>query len=911
MLHGELSKLVNRLRSITGQRVTDAQQAEITKTVDDSVLQLLEQSLRRHPCIDHFSKTSEEAKNSFFDQLKESITTSSSSTGLQELFEWINTTSDELELERLYLVFEKPEEVVKDCSLNYLEKLGYDAKPKYSQNSLSYACPWNVWLNLLSGPLVNFNFSKYERGDMKVTNSTPNIRKCISIIQNDIHDAVAWTSLLHEIDGFPLAAVRSVWLAALYFFPSCAGLAMWYIRKEIADSKNFSPLSKCLSEDDAKKSFKSSFRILNVFYRHLPLCLDCRLYEIFFDFVQENIQPDKSAILELYRICLQRDVGEQLGSTNIWNGYINCKTGSSNEYGRRNEWKKKILRRMLQTPLRDLDKVKEAYDQFLSTDYRIAPEEKAESEKSYNRSRSAAQELSKLFSATRLRDHVSALFLPRPIKLEKLEGTQNEIEIWGGWHQIIEYVRRPALSSGSARDTERLIKFLFMRASLFPYQVDSWSDIAFLCTSNSYALEPHKKSAIIKRVLELSSLFLYNELAIQLLQVNFVYASTSRSEDCFARFKDALLYHSEEVVHYIRDGITDREAPALHLESICVLAVAWMKLPQKESNPFHIRLVSRFVLHTVDFLSLSIKLLRKFTTSEIHIEPTKIFLPFHTFCHNWIELELVRNKAVEESFLILKQWKEFISRLVNSTRKRNYSAEACGADELFIRSCVTLVQACPSKVRDVTEMVLNLVDQIQSTNTMQNVFFHLCDQMLYDFYSSPAFDDIEYSYLDAGHRRLLCSRSAPQRVDSEVFGGRMPFLSSTLFYLQDLSEGSIKEPEQMEITYPEEGLWSRTQPEVAPPRLYNRKRNREENAPLEKRARPDIQSNRAVLNLWKEDFTLASLLQLPSDTVPVHQLERLIKALPFEYQYFDASPIDDQQVSVSWLLSLLEKTEGL
>lgn len=916
MLHGELSKLVNRLRLLTGQRISEEQPTVVVKTVDETVLQVLQQSLKRHPCIYHFSRTYEESRNIFLDQLKETFASSTPIQGALETLEWINTVAKDLEIERISSVFEDPLVVIDRRVTSFLKKLGFDRQPQPNQNDLSYACPWNVWLLLLCGPLVNIYSSKDKRAEISILNSTTNIRRNISLIHSDVLDSEAWTSLLHELDGLPLPSVRSVWQAATYFFPSCGTLILWYLRKEIAELKNIPILSQFLSDDDAKKAYKCYLRILNTFYRHLPLCFDCRLYELFFTFIQEFVKPDRSSLLELYRICLQRDVGEQLTSTPLWNDFISVKMlpHANERNDGKVEWKKRILGRMLQTPLKDLDKVKEKYDLFLVSEYRgrLTPEEKAESEKSYNRSRAAAQELSKLMSVTRsLSENV--LFLSRPIRLEEsAEGTQNEIELWAAWYNIVEYVKRPFLSSGSLKDFERLLRFLMMRAAIFPYQVDSWSEIAFYCLDNNQiTLEPQRKLYILQQVTRLSSLFLFHELSIQLLQVDLSTSVQSESEEYAVIFKDAIHFHRDEVLHSIKHECSNVHEAIQHLKSICVLSVAWMNLGLKQNNRFHVRLIARYILRTVDFLSLSLALTKVLVQQKKVSDPRDILQPFHIFCHHWIDLELVRNKAVDEAVIILNQWKEHISSLLKSMSKINCSTYSCGADELFIRSCVSIVQASPEKLSQVVSIASSLVNAIKSIDIEDKVFLGLFDGMCYSFFSPSKLENVQCSFSDSVRRRLECKFSAPQRVDSSLFNNS--------FYLSDVvgrkavhsKDSQYAAAVSSDFTFPEESLWAT--PDNTIPRFFSRRRNRDEEVHTEKKMRIEVPNGRSILNVSTTISSLDELMNKKNSSVMVqlNRLELLISKLPGVFEYNPGANNSEQSVSSNWLLTTLQKCDGL
>lgn len=937
MLHSELSKLVGQLRSLTVQRLADVQGTPVIKTVDEARLQILQQSLRRHPCIYHYSRTAEEAQYILLDQLRECMFHLSLPVkGIGDTLEWINILAEELEIERLACVFSDPNAVVDSYSHSLLEKLGYDQKPKYSQNDLSSACPWNVWLLLLSSPLARTPSFSHSRATAKIANSTPSIRKNLLLIEEDIYAVDAWRRLLQEIDGFPLAAVRSIWLAAIYFFPSCGTLVLWYLRKEISDCKLSTSLSQSLSDDDARTVYKKYLRILNTFYRHLPLCMDCRLYEIFFGFIQEYIDPDKTSMIELYRVALHRDVGEHLLSTSLWQGYITWKLPSISDIAEKREWKKNILMRMLRTPLKDLDSIKEMYDTFLLSEYRnrATAEEKSESEKCYNRSRAAAQEISKLLSPIRVGTEKN-LFLPRPIRLDNpTEGNQHEMDIWVHWRNLLEYVKRPlSASTGNAKaDAERFLRFLFMRASCFPYQLDSWSEIATLCGDKNFVSEdpmiladPHRRQYHIRRVLCLGSFFLYHELGMQLLQVDVTSKSVHTCHRAVPLLKDALLYHHKEVVVEIKHECPNLNAVLEHLKSIAVLTIAWMRMPLKENNKFYIRLIARYVLHNVDFLSLCMGVIRALLQNSRNTHLKAVFEPFHQFCYHWIELELVRNKATEEALLILAQWKEHIALLLKSSNKIKCTAEECGADELFIRSCV-LIASASTETRDrVLSIASGLKNIIIERQLQEKVFLRLYEGLLYFFFSPIRFDEYDSSFLESSQQRLLCKFSSPQRLNTTMFVALPPpttrsFSSTSNKPTKTKTNPDSSPKESIEIVFPEESLWAT--PETKAPlfqkgstKSNRRNTHKGEEFPTDKRRRTErTTAGNSVLNLSTDHHSLEEIISAFSKPMnfPLNKIEKLIKHLPSVYQYDpNSANTITTTISLPWLMTTLQRCERI
>lgn len=936
MLHSELSKLVGQLRSLTVQRIPDVQDTPILKTVDEARLQILQQSLRRHPCIYHYSRTVEEGQSILLDQLRECMFHLSLPVkGIGDTLEWINLLMEELEIERLGCVFSDPSTVVESYSQSLLEKLGCEQKPEYSQNDLSSACPWNVWLLLLSGPLARTPSLMYSRAAPKIANSTSNIRKNLLLLEEDVYDVDAWKRLLHEIDGFPLGTVRSVWLAATYFFPSCGTLVLWYLRKEILDCKSITSLSQSLSDDDARTAYKQYLRVLNTFYRHLPLCFDCRLYELFFGFIQEFIDPDKNSVIELYRIALHRDVGEHLLSTALWQGYITWKLPSISDMTERCEWKKNILLRMLKTPLKDLDSIKEMYDAFLLTEYRgrSTVEEKIESEKCYNRSRVAAQEISKFLSPIRMATEKN-LFLPRPIRLENTaERHQYELDIWVHWYNILEYVKRP-LSPGignSKADGERFLRFLFMRASCFPYQLDSWSDIATLCEDKNSGKEdmmvipdPQRKMHVLRRVFHLSSFFLFHDLGMQLIQVDIASKCVSACDRAVPLLKEALLYHHKEVVVGIKHECPHLNVILEHLKSIAVLAISWMRLPLKQHNKFYIRLIARYVLHNVDFLSLCLGVIRTLLQSNRKVPLKVVFEPFHQFCYHWIELELVRNKATTEALMILTQWREPIALLLKSSNKIKCTAEECGADELFIKSCILIANASPQTRSSVISIADSLKVVIEERKVEERVFLRLYEQMLYIFFSPLVYQETcGRSVSETIQQRLLCKLSSPQRLNTTIFATssvltHFNFCRKTSGHKNSLID-SNKEPRGAnEIIFPEESLWGN--PDIKPlisSRVFarNNKRNppRNEDTQSDKRQKTKIITNvTPILNVSVALQNLDELLSGPSKNTsfPVNKVESLIHHLPSIYTY--NPPItENKEISLPWILRTMGACERL
>lgn len=904
----ELSKLVQRLRELTGQCFTDIQRVGYHKTISDDSIQFFQQSLRRHPCLFHFGRSKDEEKSIFFTQLKECVTAPPCNNEHSKTLEWINALSDDLELERLSFVFSDPQSFNETCIFNFLEELGYEQKPDYNQNDLSYASPWNVWLPLLSGPLVSYQFRDDKRAIVTVPNATLTMKKHLGEINLNAHNVAAWKLLLREADSFPLAVVRSLWLAALYFFPSCGTLVGWYLRKEIDELSTMQKLSACLSEDDAKKVFKSSIRILNCFYRHLPLCFDCRLYEMFFEFIQTVVEPDVSSLEELYRVALHRDVGDHILSTNIWTGYVAIKASCFQDINTKREWKKKIYHRMLQTPLVGLERVKEAYDTFTTSEYRgrITPEEKYDIEKAYNRSRSAATDLAKLMTDAGVcldQQAETGLLLPKPVLIDEiLSVSHSEIDVWAAWFNIIQTVKRSVSSSADTRQFERVLKFLFMRAAVFPFQLDSWFDIVFYCRASRNSIDQQRKVSILKRVVNFTSLFMHRELCIQLLQVDIA-ASYLKNQNVSLLLRKALHFHCDEVLCFIGGTGCSHQMAAEHLRSICILLVTWMKIQLTQGSRFHVRLIARYALHNIDFLSLSMGATRRLLKGEDPSLVSRMLHPFHVFCCHWIRLEILRNKAVDECLIILARWKDHILLLLKSLSKLHCSAECCGADELFIDCCRFVVKAEPSSMQTVMALVLDLENSVKGNEIEGKTFLPLVERMKYSLFAAPALQDMEDTL--SASTPLNCQFASPQRIDTNLFWSKS---TSHEFTNANWMKVVTTPSNSTEIKFPEESLWvTPTHPDSAT--FFSKRKRDDESCKDQKRF--CVECPGYVLNLSTNILSLEELVEqwTKGSHVSLKKLEGCITQLPGLFEYVPELSTG-KRTSSQWILSALEQCDG-
>lgn len=978
----EFDELVHRLRIITGYtsaETTAKPVINVEKQIDAESLLLLQHSLRRHPCFVTYGQSQRDILSELFEEVKEALEAPAGSEGHNNRmwWAWMNKVAEELEKERLRGVYADAEKYLSDGKVALLARLGMEEMPSFEANGEGYPCPWNVLMTLECRILFQAAFHENERAQLEVPNATTAILLLLQKVSQCCDDTISWLQLLHQLMRFPIASVRHVWSAALYFFPTSGPLVYLYIKLEIDQVAKKTRLEDCNAEADAKDVYADYLRILNTFYRHLSLSFSCDLYSIFFTFVQEYIRPDHASLDGLFRICLRRDVGALPHSTQLWMRYLSWRTSFFRDNMRRREWRKQMYRRILQIPLANLDKVKEEYDLFIASEYhgRIAPDEKIELEKRLVRVKAEAADLMKLMglfysvqgdgvSLSTPASFPPLLYLPRPLEVEWKSISSNanenllsriEMDLCAAWHALLQQVKRPLFSSsgGDVLHYNRYRAFLTMAACFFPHQVTLWMNLLDFCLNEQPLLSGKERHAGVMVAIDTAKLFHSSTVCFGLFLADMYYADLFLAEQAYRQFKDTLLSLRATLLALVKSEVSTDVVTSgqTSLQHITVAAVNFMRMSSTQGDVLHTRLVARFVMHQVDFLSLTLALAKKLLKSGAILTPKSLLRPFNTFCANWISLELIRSRAAADALVILQQWGEHLKMMLHSCKSSSWSCEDCGLDEQFLESCMELVLANAATCSSGVEKVLSEMEEIiKSHGIAAGNFMHGCRQLRHRFLLPlPALGEtVEEEVLL--HSHLLHPRAASLRYDAVRFSHSFlgeawnvplpPLMPSLCDAGSSIDVPSEKTSVALE-TYPEESMWSSADGSHwggASSRHANQRRRRVAGAALVSHgdtnggaptALPDVaKPSASPLTIVVEAVNLPNLEEClvgcsvesnhGSEALkasegkfpPLQTLEQLIIALPTMFEY---SPGVDNatDISTDWLVETLIGCEAL
>ncbi|EPY20673.1 hypothetical protein STCU_08889 [Strigomonas culicis] len=762
----DLNDLVSRLRNVTGHAAVSAEVKSVIvgRQLKAECKLLLQHALRRHPALQILSASREAAMQVLFQQMEDALNAPASVINdALRLFQSINELSEKLEQERIRFLYHDVREATEYAESRALGQLGMDAMPKLSQNHESYPCPWHVLFALLAGESAP-GMAHLRPGALSVPNPTVSMIADMQLLHESRYDVVAWKRLLDALDDFPIASVRGVYHVALHYFPSSAVLVRRYLDKEIKDVDSRQRLDECLEEEDAIQTMKDYLRILNFFYRHLRVCFDVPLYTLFLNFIGTYVSADDATMGAVYRYVLQM-VGQHPQSTPLWTRYLTWRTGLITVYNGRRDFTKKLYRHMLQIPLMDLEKVKQDYDSFIAAEYRdrTAQGDQMEVETRYKRVKVEASELEKLMSWVK-RD---ILFLPLPAAHRASTGTavttssaanpfvlsdeaeqrsQEDIDIWMNWCYVVESVNNPLFVVPDATHWRRCRYFYLMRACFFAHRICCWSDLLQFCVSRQYGfIDSKERESSIRQGIELALHFMPQSLVMNLFCINTLVNHLHDTTSAQQLYRQALQQEHGALLYLLKShegaAITaDVASTALQcLSNLTVAAVNWMRL-SIDVGPFHIRLVARFVMHTIDFLSLTMRVVKTLLKAEAVKDPHLYLQPFNTFCDAWIFLELVRNRNVEEAFLVLRQWKEHLYMMLKSGVAKHWSPEQCGVDELFFHSCGLLLRVWPAKREAILAFVRDMAALVDGS-AETHFFYHASKQCHDAFVVAPASAD--------------------------------------------------------------------------------------------------------------------------------------------------------------------------
>ncbi|KAG5470803.1 hypothetical protein LSCM1_02053 [Leishmania martiniquensis] len=991
----EIDDLVRRLRSLTGYVVaksvpppTPASVAPAEKQLSEESRLILQQSLRRHPCFGVFSLPRPELECQLLKELEDAAKAPCGiADDAPEAVKWgvfINSVAEKLEMERLRGIFKDVAPCICRAANKVFRRLGVAKAPDLDQVGRGYACPWNVLTTLENGLLFGHDdVADLEKAQLDVPNATASILQNTERVYRNTFDTMAWLHLLHQLISFPVSSVRSVWHAALYYFPTAAPLVCVYVRIEMAALAKKTRLEACCGEMDTKDAYEGYLRLLNTFYRHLPLTFSCELYSLFFSFAAEYVQPDGASLDLLYRTCLRRDVGMLPQSTSLWVQYMNWRSASFRDHMRRREWRKRMYNRILAIPLVGLDAVKEEYDMFVATEYRgrVAPDERVELEKRLARVKTEAEDLSRLmyfFYPTEWGPATSAhvqfpytLYLARPLTIDgpatllhlrESVLSRIEMDLWSLWYTLLQRSRRPLFpgAGGEVLHYSRCRSFMTMAACFFPHQATLWMELVDFCVRQQPLLSDKERFQTVAAAIHLAVSFCQWNVCVRLFVAQVYHADLSATELAFSEVKECLLHLRSWLLHYVRsdEAVATAEEALEKVQHITVLAVNYMRMGTAQGEAQHVRLVARFVMHQVDFLSLVMAVIRKLLKSGAVRTPAAFLRPFHLFCSQWILLELIRNRASRSALVILQQWCEHLKMMLRSGISKGWSCEECGVDEVVLDACATLLTADPSCGEAVGATLGELEDVASSDGLESQNFLYASRQLRHRFFlpcrplSKAYTGDIELT------AKLLLPHAAPHRYDTVQFRCPLPQRSLLLLGGEKATTLPLRDPTATQAahcdeggasptttpqpahTFPEEAMWSSTAAfrnssaggrgrfDKAHRGPYSsRFHDAPENTRKELPAVPTAPPSR--LAIVSESVQLPTLLDcLASVRVgtgekaaldekaatklpPLHELEEFIRLLPSVYEYNPDTEQGGQDASTDWVLGALQSCEAL
>ncbi|ORC87488.1 uncharacterized protein TM35_000222870 [Trypanosoma theileri] len=738
-----LRDLMNRLRFATGKGGDFSVAETVSTHIDQKSLLVIQQSLRRHPALVLIDKSRDELKKYLMDQIQDSLQSEASThDDVGRLLGWINETSESLEIERLSAVYCDPEEVLNEIKQRTLGDIGFEKLPSLSQCNIGNLSPWNLLLTLVNGPLLTLNTTQYRRVEVHLPNPTPSMVGDLIKINGNIYTTTSWISLLNSLGDFPIKVVRHVWLAALFFFPTSGPMVVAYLHKEIDELSRRRNLADEKDEDDAKETYQAYCRVLNCFFRHLPLCFSVDLFRLFLTFLDNYIKPDDTTLDNIYKTALQRFIGHSPSSTDVWKTYIRWKSDRIHDTHQRREWVRKMYIRVLRTPLNGLQEVKEDYDFFLKAEYRGRPPPEGRLEERFLRAKGAAVELNRFMGAGRSNSFGNiqsgdmlprSLYLPRPVKLsgnastaiwgDKEEAMRRlEVELWSQWTSLID--RETSSSAYIGMELfgyERMRFFLAMRCSFFPHQTFSWISYADYCLGQQPLLSEVERQVMAKEFLEKACFLLMENFYLHVIYCDFMLRELGDPELAHRSIKQLIIQQRQLAIDYIKkEPLVTLEKAVTALENITLLSINWMRwgsLSGEITNTQFIRLVARFTMHRADFLSLIMGVIRRSSQEEKKFTPSRCQQAFNTFCHFWIRLELVRNQAYEEVIVILQRWKDHLKMFLSSAKNKGWSLVDCGLDDYFFSSCTDVCHSYPSAVQQVLEILNDLRNTVVSSES--------------------------------------------------------------------------------------------------------------------------------------------------------------------------------------------------
>nr|CCC96106.1 unnamed protein product [Trypanosoma congolense IL3000] len=740
-VESDLRDMMNRLRFAAGKIEAAPVQEVVVPHIDEKCLLIIQRALCHHPALASLHSAREELKKELMIQLQDTLRADIVPVDdIGRMLTWMNEVSEALEMERLSAVFIEPERVLSEVQQKTLDELGVEMLPRLSQHKPGELSPWDVLFSLVTGPLFHIDESQQKRVEIHIPNPTAARINDLVDINNNIYCVSSWKSLLNSLDEYPINMVRHVWHAATFFFPTCGPVVVSYLRKEIHEISKGRHLWDERHEDDAKETYRSYCRVMNCFFRHLPLCFSVELYRMFFDFLETYIRPDDIGLENVFRSALQRDIGHCPGSTDIWKKFLRWKGDKIPDTFQRREWVRKVYIRMLRTPLHDLQEVKEDYEYFLKKEYRGRPPSEGHVEERFLRARAAASELGKLlwtvggcssFSSSGRDALTRASYLPHPVRInvnggqssvsEKDDSTRrSEIEVWQQWSSLIEWeISTSAYAGIELFGYERIRFFMAMRTSFFPHEAFCWINYVDHCLEKQPLLSEGERRAMAAEVLERASFLLPKNLFMRIAHCDYMLNGLGEPECAHRTMKELLLQQRQLAVDFIKGSFSDTTMVVKALENVALLSINWMRwgsISREVTNTQFTRLVARFTMHRVDFLSLIMGVVRRASREDKTFTPRRSQQAFNTFCHHWIRLELIRNGALKEALLILERWKDHLKMFVGSARDRDWSMIDCGVDEYFTSSCGDICQSDGSVAPQVVDILEDLSQMISSLN---------------------------------------------------------------------------------------------------------------------------------------------------------------------------------------------------
>lgn len=635
----------------------------------------------------------------------------------------------------------------------------------------------------------------------------------------------------------------------------------------------------------------------------------------------------------------------------VWLRYLAWRPTVMTDAMARREWRKKMYRRILQMPLSGLEKVKDDYTSFIEVEYRgrVAPDEKNDLEKRFFRAKAEAAEVAKhmmlLYPSVCTSSGLARItFLAQrtassePMAQSVSFAQRSEVEQWSTWQALMALVERPLLNNDTAHYA-RVRSFLWARALYFMHRPNAWWDLAHYCLHSQPLLTETDRRSMCAEVLQASAPFYGGVVSMDLFATDLHMHHLAQPEEAFRSLNDALLHQRSCLMELIKAPEPHALKLLSHLKNVAVLAVNWMRMdPPHQRDNLHVRLVARFTMHKIDYLSLTMNAVRKLLKLQLpNVRPGAFLRPFNTFCYHWIWYEIIRSRSPADSLAILRQWMEHLKMLLKSAEKNGWEPEEAGLDDLFLQSCANIIKADEGSYRQVVTVVAELEEAVAQVPGGDGYLF-LCRQFRHAWFSLTEMEGAITTYTSACDTKLLHPRVVHARYDSDWFEHPLhvdaPAPPPALLAEVPLE---VKEREQAVEIYPDESLWaSADEMGQDTQRSAGAAMRRRQELPAAATHLPSSSSSsspkpsrvagkRGLTNCAHRLFTLSEQVRQNSILAPsdapattstrisrLEGLEGLLLALPTVHQYCPFGASEEREGPLAdWILRQLSSTESL